>query len=122
MIVGVDHRTSAVELRDRFALIEGDLDGALEEFRRGGTGEAVLIATCDRIELLSHDAGAVASFAALVAARTALPVASVVAALYRHEGEAALRHLFAVASALDSLVIGEPQVLGQVKAAHRLAA
>ena len=122
LLVGIDHRTSPAELRDRFALIEGDLDGALEQLRRGGAGEAVLIATCDRIELLSHDAETVSAFVALVASRTASSADSVAASLYRHEGEAALRHLFTVASALDSLVIGEPQVLGQVKAAHRMAA
>jgi glutamyl-tRNA reductase len=122
LLVGVDHRTSPAELRDRFALIEGDLEGALEQLRRGGAGEAVLIATCDRIELLSHEAETIGAFVALVASRTSCAAESVTASLYRHEGAAALRHLFTVASALDSLVIGEPQVLGQVKAAHRTAA
>lgn len=120
--VGLNHRSSAQELRDRFAVLEADSDGALEALRHAGMREGVLIATCDRIELVSHDARAVAAFAPFVAARAAHAEAGVAGALYRHEGEAALRHLFGVASALDSLVIGEPHVLGQVRAAHRAAA
>ncbi len=58
----------------------------------------------------------------LVAARASVPESTLAAALYRHEGEAALKHLFAVASALESAVIGEPHVLGQMRAAHREAA
>ncbi len=81
----------------------------------------MLIATCDRIELASHDERAVAAFAPLVAAHTGVAPDAIAAALYRHEDEAALRHLFALSSALASSVIGEPHVLGQVRAAHRTA-
>src|SRR5665213_19187 len=122
VVVGVNHRSSSQELRDRFAVLEADTDGALEALLHAGAREGVLIATCDRVELVSHDAQAVAAFAPLVAARASHPEASVTSALYRHDGEAALRHLFGVASALDSLVIGEPHVLGQLRAAHRAAA
>ncbi len=125
LVIGTSHRTSPPELRDRFALVEADLPSALEELRAAGLGEAMLLATCDRVELVStaSEASRVAErFAALLADRTALPRGLIDSALYRHEGEAALRHLFAVASALDSMVLGEPQVLGQVKAAHRTAA
>lgn len=122
LIVGADHRSSPLELRQRFAVIESDVDGALEDLRARGACEGVLIATCDRIELVSHDAQAASAFAAMVASRAALPAEDVAAALYRHEGEAALRHLFAVASALESSVVGEPHVLGQVRSAHRTAA
>lgn len=122
VVVGVNHRSSSQELRDRFAVLEADTDGALEALLHAGAREGVLIATCDRVELVSHDAQAVAAFAPLVASRASHPEASVTSALYRHDGEAALRHLFGVASALDSLVIGEPHVLGQLRAAHRAAA
>jgi glutamyl-tRNA reductase len=122
LVVGVDHRSSPSELRERFALVENDVDGALEELRALGARQAVLIATCDRIELVSHDEQAASAFAALIASRISIPAESVAAALYRFEGDAALRHLFAVASALQSSVVGEPHVLGQLRGAHRAAA
>jgi len=121
-LAGTSHRLSPLELRERFALLESDLAASLDELKSLGAGEAVLIATCDRIELLTSDPALLAQLAPLVARRTGHPAEQVAAALYRHDGAAALRHLFAVASALDSLVVGEPQVLGQVKAAHRAAA
>jgi glutamyl-tRNA reductase len=120
LVIGTNHKTAPQRLRDCFALVEADLAGALEELRGAGLGELALIATCDRVELVTtagDAARAGGALATLLARRGGGD-----AALYRHEGAAALRHLFAVASALDSLVIGEPQVLGQVKAAHRLAA
>jgi glutamyl-tRNA reductase len=125
LVIGTNHRTSPLALRDRFALVEAELSPALEGLRGAGLGELALMATCDRVELVTtSDDGdrAAMLFIDLLAERTGFAAAAVAAGLYRHEGEAALRHLFAVTSALDSLVIGEPQVLGQVKAAHRLAA
>jgi glutamyl-tRNA reductase len=103
--------------------VEADLATALEELRGAELGEAALIATCDRVELVTTTADTARAGAALAALLTRRGGGGDVAtAFHRHEGKAALKHLFAVASALDSLVIGEPQVLGQVKAAHRLAA
>jgi len=125
LVIGTNHRTSAVALRDRFALVEAELAAALEGLRGAGLGEAALIATCDRVELVTTSGDgeqATARFVALLAERTGFPAPAIAAGLYRHEGAAALRHVFAVTSALDALVIGEPQILGQVKAAHRLAA
>lgn len=122
LVIGANHRTAPHELRERFAAIEAALAPALEELRAAGLGEAVLIATCDRVELVTtarDPARAAASVAALLQRHGGGD--AVEAALYRHEGDAALRHLFAVASALDSHIIGEPQVLGQVKEAHRRA-
>jgi glutamyl-tRNA reductase len=124
LVIGTNHRTSPLALRDRFGLVEAELPGALAALRAAGLGEAALIATCDRIELITtseDEDAAVAVFVALLAERTGCAAATVAGGLYRHKGAAALRHVFAVASALDSLVIGEPQVLGQVRAAHRAA-
>ncbi len=121
LVIGINHRSTPPELGDRFALIEADLDAALDALKARGLGDAVLLATCDRIELWSSDAAAAEVFAPIVAERLGVAQNSVAASLYRREGFAALKHFFAVASALDSQVIGEPQVLGQVKAAHRAA-
>jgi glutamyl-tRNA reductase len=125
LVIGTNHRTSPAELRERFALVEARLPVLSEKLRDAGLGEAVLIATCDRLELVTtaRDVrGAAAAFASLIADAAGVDPAEITRALYRHDGLAAVRHLFAVASALDSLVVGEPHVLGQVKAAHRLAA
>jgi glutamyl-tRNA reductase len=122
LVIGINHRSTPPDLGDRFALIETDLDAALDALKAGGLSEAVLLATCDRIELLSNDRAAEAAFAPLIAAHLGVPTDRIASSLYRLEGAAALKHLFAVASALDSQVIGEPQVLGQLRAAHRAAA
>lgn len=125
LVIGTNHRTAPPALRDRFAVLEADQGAVLEHLAAAGLGEVVVIATCDRVELVTTAADAAragAVFGALLAERTGIAAEAVAAALYRHDGAAALRHLFAVAAALDSLVIGEPQVLGQVKAAHRQAA
>lgn len=122
LVIGINHRSVPPHLSDRFALMETGLDAALEELKARQVREAVLLATCDRIELMSGEATATPSFAPLVATWLGVAEAEIAAAAYRLEGEAALKHLFAVASALDSQVIGEPQVLGQLRAAHRAAA
>jgi len=125
LVIGTNHRTAPPGLRACFAPVEADLAAALEELRAAALGEAALIATCDRVELVTtagDAARAGMALAELLARRGGGPAAGIAASLYRHDGAAALRHLFAVTSALDSLVIGEPQVLGQVKAAHRAAA
>jgi len=122
LVIGINHRSAPPDLGDRFALIEADLDSALDALKSRGVNEAVLLATCDRIELLSNDRAAEATFAPLVADRLGVAADKIAASLYRMEGAAAMKHLFAVASALDSQVIGEPQVLGQLRAAHRAAA
>jgi glutamyl-tRNA reductase len=124
LVIGTNHRTSPSELRERFALVEARVPMLVEKLRDAGLCESVLIATCDRLELVTtaRDAAHAATvLASLIAEAAGFDAAAIARALYRHEGDAAMRHLFAVSSALDSLVIGEPQVLGQVKAAHRLA-
>ncbi|HEY5207923.1 MAG TPA: glutamyl-tRNA reductase [Stellaceae bacterium] len=115
-IVGLNHRSAPPEWRERFALIE-----AAQEAFAAELGDGMLLATCDRIELIS-DAGEPPRWRPLLAARLGVGEPELAPLLYRHDGAAALNHLFAVASALDSQIIGEPQILGQIKAAHRAAA
>ncbi len=121
LVIGIHHRSTPADWGDRFAWVEAELDASLDELKAKGSHDALLLATCDRIELISEDAASAALFAPLVARRLGVAESAVAAASYRHEGAAALKHLFAVASALDSQVIGEPQVLGQLRAAHRAA-
>ena len=125
LVIGASHRTGPPDWRAYFARVEASLDAELDRLAAAGFGEAVLLATCDRIEAIAvgPDAAALrAGFARYLAEGLGVDVAEVTPALYLHQGPAALRHLFAVASALDSLVIGEPHVLGQLRSAHRAAA
>ncbi len=73
LVAGFDHRAAGLDLRDGFERIEADLGGALEQLRGAGLRDGVLIATCDRVELASHDAAAPALLVPLVAARAAVP-------------------------------------------------
>jgi glutamyl-tRNA reductase len=115
LIVGLNHRSAPAEWRDRFALVEAAQEALADEL-----GDGMLLVTCDRIEWIA-DAGDGDAFLPLLARRLDVSDSDLAPTLYRHQGAAALGHLFAVASALDSQVIGEPQILGQIKAAHRQA-
>jgi glutamyl-tRNA reductase len=119
---GIDHRSSALELRDRIFIAEAELPGFHAELRRAGIAQAIVLSTCDRIEVLgAHEDPAAAAVAvhALLAARAGVP--SLHGHAYALADAAALRRIFGVAAALESQVLGEPQVLGQVKAAHQTA-
>ncbi|MDH3476279.1 MAG: glutamyl-tRNA reductase, partial [Rhodospirillales bacterium] len=108
-------------------LMAEDVDQAamLGDLAATGIGQAVLLATCDRLEVVGlhpDPEGASAALEKLFAQRAQTPPEEIAAQGYRRFGEAALRHVFAVAASLDSQVTGEPQVLGQVKDSHRAAA
>ncbi len=121
--VGLSHHSAPVEVRERLAIGAQAIPGALQRLKDHHLGhEAVLLSTCNRVELYTVPEGdsspdEIADWlASLGGARDA------VGHLYRYSGPEALRHLFRVASSLDSMVVGEPQILGQVKDAYRLAA
>lgn len=114
-IVGLNHRSAPPEWRERFALVEAAQDALADEL-----GGGMLLATCDRIEVIASG-DAPPGLATLLAKRLGVGEPELAPTLYRYDGDAALGHLFEVASALDSQVIGEPQILGQIKAAHRAA-
>lgn len=119
---GLDHRSAALELRDRVFIPESELPGFHAELRRAGIEQAIVLSTCDRIEVLGahHDPAAAAAAAVrLFAERAAVP--GLHGQAYILTEAAALRRIFGVAAALESQVLGEPQVLGQVKAAHQMA-
>lgn len=122
--VGVSHRSATAELRERLLLDEAAYGDLLQALKAAGFRQALVLSTCDRTELTvaGADCGsAVDSIWQRLASIGRLPADDVKAQGYDLQGEAALRHLFAVASALDSVVIGEPFVLGQLKTAHREA-
>jgi glutamyl-tRNA reductase len=123
-VAGVDHRSSPLELRDRVFITEAEMTGILAELRRSGIEQAIILSTCDRIEVQGahRDPDAAAAVVIrLLAARAREDEGALRPRAYVHTDAAALRRIFGVASSLDSQVLGEPQVLGQIKAAHALA-
>ena len=123
-VVGANHRSSPVALRDRLFVEDPALPALFDALKAAGVDQAVVLSTCDRVEVQgAHaDPPTAAAVVAGVLAERAGTTADVVAdSFYAHSGEDAVRHIFAVAAALDSMMIGETQVLGQVRAGHRLS-
>jgi len=125
LLVGVSHRTAPVAVRERLAVEPDAVPAALAELTAlGPVREAAMLATCNRVELYVavDDADrAAAGLAEVLARRAGVAVGDLAEHLYQHRDAAAVRHLFRVASSLDSLVVGEPQILGQAKQAHDAA-
>jgi glutamyl-tRNA reductase len=125
VVVGVSHRTAEPNLCERLFLEEPETRQVLLRLKQRGLTQAMVLSTCDRAEVHAV-VPASADLAPMAANEMALAAGladrEVTPHLYVLRGPAAVRHLFGVAASLDSLIVGEPQVLGQVKAGHRLAA
>jgi glutamyl-tRNA reductase len=123
-VVGSNHRSGTALLRDKLFVDEAMLPHALERLRAAGIEQALILSTCDRTEIQAIGASA-ESAAALVRGAFAsignVGPDEIGEQSYTLFDDAALRHIFAVASSLDSQVIGEPQVLGQVRTSHRIS-
>lgn len=123
-VVGLSHRTAPVALRERVDFARGGLDAALQALSAcGACRESVVLSTCNRAEIYAvgdgeEDAQAVSRF---FSEYHHLDHEQVAEHLYIFNGAEAARHLFRVSAGLDSLVVGEPQILGQVKAAYATA-
>jgi len=125
VLVGLSHHTAPLELREKLA-VDGDArTELLKTWSQHAAGEGVVISTCNRVELYATtDDAAIAerqARALLESKLTEEERARLGDALYVRDGEAAVRHLFRVAASLDSMVVGEPQILGQVKEAYDAA-
>jgi glutamyl-tRNA reductase len=125
-ILGVNHRTAAVAVRERLAYAEAEVAPALQRLKQStGIGEAALLSTCNRVEVIgvtSDPDRAEAEVARFLASDRALEAGAFRDALYHFSGRDAVRHLFRVGASLDSMVVGEPQILGQLKLAYAQAA
>jgi glutamyl-tRNA reductase len=125
LLTGLNHRTAPVEVREKIAFAEHSLPDALASLRkRPGLIEGMILSTCNRVEIaatVDDDADAGQAVEAFIAESRSVDRARVVPYLYRFDGSDAIRHLFRVASSLDSMVVGEPQILGQLKNAYALA-
>src|SRR6185436_3816529 len=125
LLIGVSHKTAPVAVRERLAVDPDAIAAALVELTAlSPVREAAMISTCNRVELYvaADDADrAAAELAGVLARRAGVAVGDIAEHLYQHRDSAAVRHLFRVASSLDSLVVGEPQILGQTKQAYDAA-
>ena len=124
-LIGLNHQTAPVEVREQVAIHPNRQPAALKFFREiDGVLDCVLLSTCNRFEvtcLLNEDASAEAVFAEFLKTWYSLEPRLVFPCLYFYTGREAIRHRYRVASSLDSLVIGEPQILCQVKDAIHAA-
>lgn len=128
VVVGLSHHTAPIEVRERAALSADAVQEILCHLRElSEVGEAFIVSTCNRVEIVAapreSSDNPVFLDQALRAVESALVQRAPVVRehLYRRSGADAVRHLFRVASSLDSLVLGEPQILGQVKSAFDVA-
>jgi glutamyl-tRNA reductase len=123
-ITGVNHKSAPVEVRERLAFDEHSLAAALVDLKgRPGFCEGMILSTCNRVEVALTCEDATASLAVDEFLADTRQVARdwVTPYLYHYEDSEAIRHLFRVAASLDSMVVGEPQILGQLKSAYALA-
>ena len=122
--VGLSHRTAPVELRERVDFSKAGVDAALASLAsRGVARELVILSTCNRAEIYAAaDTDATGeALERFFSEYHGVPHAQIAEHLYTRKGPDAARHLFRVAAGLDSLVVGEPQILGQVKTAYSAA-
>jgi glutamyl-tRNA reductase len=129
IVIGLSHQTAPVEVRERLAVVPAEIETHLQQLvKLPGVAEAALVSTCNRVEVYAASADA---RAALTAVREHLHLGMTVVGgsvdpeldrhLYERVGREAIHHLFRVAASLDSLVVGEPQILGQIKDAFETA-
>jgi glutamyl-tRNA reductase len=126
VLIGLNHRTATVELRERVAFSVEQACAAADQLRsRGILEETLVLSTCNRSELYgvpgelaTDSSGAVEMF---LASFHQLPPAELNGSLYRHRDRSAVQHLFRVAAGLDSMLLGEAEILGQVREAYRIA-
>jgi glutamyl-tRNA reductase len=126
ILIGINHKTAPIELRECIAFSKEESSKAIDALRRiDGIHETLLYSTCNRVELLmvTDDRNqAVDAAKRFLSDFNKIALAEFEDSLYVHANDDAVRHLFRVAASLDSMVVGEPQILGQIKEAYRDAA
>lgn len=123
VLVGMNHRSAPLEIREKLSIsCEEDSSPIREVLKIPDVLEAMYLSTCNRVEVLARVEdrdGAVKSLKGFIFSHGNLSEEELERCLYVYSGEEAVRHIFRVASSLDSMVMGEPQILGQVKDAYR---
>ena len=124
LVVGVSHRSAPVSLLERVTVGLGDTSEVLGELARGTIDEAVVLSTCNRVEIYADSTDfhpGVDAVSDLLARRSGVPLEELSKHLYVHWKDQAVLHLFQVACGLDSMVVGEAQILGQLRRAYAAA-
>ena len=125
IIVGLNHRTAPIEIREKLTFPADVIGDALKKLVKSyGANEGVILSTCNRVEVISvypEVEKGVWEIKRFLSEHHNIPLETLDEHLYSHTGEAAVKHLFRVAAGLDSMVMGEPQILGQAKDAYSLA-
>src|SRR5882672_2869022 len=120
-ILGMNHKTAPVALREKVAFSEDRLVAALRTLRQeAGVAEVVILSTCNRTEVYWAGAATGAELSRWLERHHGNNL-DLTSSLYVHQEQRAVEHAFSVASGLDSMVLGEPQILGQLKDAYRVA-
>ena len=122
VLIGVNHKTAPIELRERIAISREELPEATRALAAvPGVSECMIVSTCNRVEILAAVESPDTDLIAFVHRHFGLDPAILAPHIYEHRDQEAVRHLFRVAASLDSMVVGEPQILGQVKDAFAVA-
>ncbi|MCE1227193.1 MAG: glutamyl-tRNA reductase [Geobacteraceae bacterium] len=126
IVVGLSHKTASVDIREKVAFSPNSIEKPLRELvSLDGIVEGVIVSTCNRVEIYATTrdiAGGIARIRRFIADYHHLAYNLLEPHLYSYHGEEAIRHVFRVASSLDSMVVGEPQILGQIKTSYGYAA
>src|SRR4030088_215387 len=121
-LIGVNHTSAPLELRERLAISESRLPDACRDLTAyPGIEEGMVISTCNRVELVTHTTNGAADLRGFLHDHFHLKAEELESHLYEFREDEAIRHIFRVAASLDSMVVGEPQILGQVKEAYATA-
>ena len=121
-VIGVNHKTAPVEVRERFAIPEANLPDALRQLTEmPGVEEGMIVSTCNRVEIIARATNGNCDLRKFVQKYYGFEPEQFEKHIFEHREKAAVQHLFRVASSLDSMVVGEPQILGQVKEAYAVA-
>ncbi len=121
-LIGVNHKTAPIELRERIAISRDELAEATRALAAlPGVAECMIVSTCNRVELIAMVDQPGAQIADFFSNHFAIEAKTIGPHIYEHRDHAAVSHLFRVAASLDSMVVGEPQILGQVKEAFAVA-
>ena len=121
-VIGVNHKTAPVEVREKFAIPESRLPDATKMLATyPGIEEGMIVSTCNRVEMVARSVNGNADMRGFLHKLYDIDPAQYEQYLYEYRSTEAVRHMFRVASSLDSMVVGEPQILGQVKEAYATA-
>jgi glutamyl-tRNA reductase len=125
VLIGVNHKTAPVELREKLAFSTEETENALKLFQKSPhINEAMIISTCNRVEVLmvtKNRISAIETISSFISETKNIAPKGLKASTYILSGTRSIQHIFRVASSLNSMMIGEPQILGQVKEAFKTA-